>query len=281
MDLDIWYERSSDAFLAMYTEVVKCMPRDVVRPYISTMTYTAIVGPLEDDSSVALLKKLRKRGVADAYFTTVKESSFCGNVIEMVSSESNVKVKIFNKGSVQLTGCTSTIGCLSVLTEVCRLLSELSSRSVHIQSIETRLINLNACVLDGRTSRLHLERFASALRSPPHNIFVERPERPAACIAHTSHGKAMMYSTGRCSIHAKSPQDIAWVYTYIMGVVRSCCADIAVAAPYRDVKTTWYDMITIGMRGLMHNHPPTTADMVGWCPYCRHYGNTDITAPKI
>lgn len=278
-DMDAWYSSTSEDFLFMFTTLAQGLPAGALHPFISTMTFTATVGPT---SSLTMSKDTmaRMQQLDDPYFTTIEESAFCPNVIQLASAHSTVKVKLFNKGAVQLTGCTSHVECMHTLGEVCRLIQSLcGGQMVTVLDISLRLINLNASVIPLGSGNVHLERLAQVARAPPHNLLAERPERPASCILHMDgNGKVMIYSTGRFSIHAKSPKDVAHAFCRLMNIMhtdpRSIVLPPKASRRHQTTgKVTWYDVLAYAMPGLVHTHPPTTEKSVHGCLYCALHGN--------
>ena len=271
MDLGDWYTSMSKEFLDMTTSVTRNLPSGTNRFFISTMTFTAIISSTHLVASRNVLETLQE--ARDPFFSSVEPSAFCPNVIQLSSEYSNVKVKMFNKGSVQLTGCTSPLDCLLPLTELCRLFTAVWGNAVHVTSIDLRLINFNASLLPPESGKLHLERVASIARATPYSLFSERPERPASCIIHTPFGKAMVYATGKCSVHANSPANVASAMGLLMSIIHPARLDIMTSPhPSARGKMAWADVFSSAMPGLLHSHPPTHVNDPS-CVYCKVFGN--------
>ena len=276
MDVDAWYTSVSEEFKTMFSAVAARLQPGALRPFISTMTYTAqLTGDLPP--SKVLLQHMRE--TKSSYFTSVEESAFCANVIHLGSIPGTTKVKLFNKGAVQLTGCTSHIECLNALGEIQKFICDATQIHTSIASINLCLINFNAMILPiNSNQKIHLEHLACVARGHPYNVLAERPDRPASCILHARNGKIMVYATGKCSVHAKSPSDVDAAFSLLTEIVKAHAGSIIIQATSgsQAPKASWYDVLAVGMPGLIHTHPPSTV-LIHGCPYCTTFGNVFAT----
>lgn len=282
------YAPLTQDFLEMYEAMhtVNAQLRSIKPParcHVTTMTYVAT---LSCDIHITARVIETVSELKDAYWTTVGPCKFTPSAIEFhAASLPSIRVKVFNKGAVQITGAKSHVEVMHTLVEVCRVLGVLTNAAVEALTMDLVLLNVNI-MLD---FDIKMTRFAHLARE--RNIHAEQPERPPSCIlkipctkppiprgkqkdAYTS--TALVYKTGKFVICAASPQDVSVLYTTIMTILDN----------NQDVREThrsdalrrgrghyiWSQLVAQGMPGAMHTHNPTT-HLVSTCLYCQHLGN--------
>ena len=240
---------------------------------VTTMTFVATLSHRDLRVTEGVIADLG--ALEDPYFTSIGPSAFSQSALEFHSLEMpSVKIKLFNIGALQITGCKSHVQAMHSIIETCRVLSTYIETPVEAIKMETVLINVNIQVHDG----VNLTKFACAARA--RTIFAEQPERPPSCILKVPGTKmttAMMYKSGKCTICAGTPQDIARTYALVMNILEH--TPHIMEPRTNDVirrdrgQFTWPQLVQCGMPGILHTHPPTTHEMVDDCPCCRSYGN--------
>ena len=267
--------------MLMYDAIEKIdVSLEVARPpkycYLTTMTFVATLSSSDLKITPQMIEDLGTYAASDEYFTSIGPSAFSSSTIELHStSMPSVRTKLFNKGSLQITGCKSHVQVMQSISEVCRVLSEYLETTVEALTMVVALINANIGIHDG----INLTRFAQAARE--RGILAEQPERPPSCIlkmASTLPGKTvtvLVYKPGKFTICAASPEDVAAAYSTVMSILDRGALDPKTSDALRKARGhyIWTQLVQCGMPGILHTHPVTTKHTVTGCIYCEKYGN--------
>jgi TATA-box binding protein (TBP) (component of TFIID and TFIIIB) len=242
--------------------------------YITTMTFIATLSYRDLRVTPRVIEDLGAR--RDTYFTTIGPCAFSPSSVEFHSSAMpSVRTKLFNKGSLQITGCKSHVQAMHNIVEVCRVVSSYVGMSVEAVSMSHALINVNITFHDG----INLTRFARAARTL--RIVAEQPERPPSCILKIPCDEKMctvlVYKPGKCTICAPHPIDISRVYSIVMRILDDV-PDILEQRTTDAIRRgrgqfTWMQLVNRGMPGVLHHHVPTTRARIDGCVYCTAHGN--------
>lgn len=241
--------------------------------HVTTMTFIATLSHQDLRVTESVIVDLG--ALEDPYFTSIGPSAFSQSSVEFHSlSMPSVKIKLFNSGALQITGCKSHVQAMHSILETCRVISAYIKTPVEAVKMETALINVNIRVHDG----VNLTKFACAARSRA--IFAEQPERPPSCILKVPGTKmttVMVFKSGKCTICAGTPQDTARIYQLVMDILEHT-PHIMEPRTHDAIRRdrgqfTWTQLVQCGMPGILHTHPPTTHETVDDCPLCRSYGN--------
>jgi len=243
--------------------------------YLTTMTFIATLS--RQDVVVGPKMVMDLGGYEDDYFTCIKQSAFSSSCIEFHSQLApSVRVKLFNKGSLQITGCKTHLSALQSILEVCRVLSTYLKTTVDVVTMGIALMNINVETQTG----INLTRFAQAARA--REIIAEQPERPPSCILKLP-TTVLVYKPGKFTICAGSPEDAFVAYATAMeildespGVAESKTVD---ALRRGKGKYTWTQLVQCGMPGLLHTHAVTTNPLEPGCIRCALDGNWFARAP--
>jgi TATA-box binding protein (TBP) (component of TFIID and TFIIIB) len=274
------YDALSRGFLDMFSrmERVDASLRNVAPPlqcHVTTMTFVAKLSV-----SLPITTKVfeEMEMVYDDYWTTLEPCKFApSSSFEMRSTSlPSVRVKLFNKGSVQLTGAKTHLEAMHTLVEVSRLLASYMDEPVTVTHISLALMNVNVTLTTG----IRLTRFAETVRA--NGVHAEQPERPPSCIVRLSKSSALVYKSGKFVLCATCSADAARLYGVIMTTL-DIHAETREDAQKNIHKTrghyVWNQLVQRGMPGALHTHPPTTRVVAG-CPYCQRWGNVFASAPN-
>lgn len=245
--------------------------------YITTMTFVATLSRQDLVLTPPIVREICSYASDDAYFTTIAQSAFSASSVEFHSSIApSVRVKVFNKGALQLTGCKTHVQAMHSIVEVCRVLSMYLETPIEAVTMDVALINVNVSTHTG----INLTKFAGAARS--RDILAEQPERPPSCILKIpgANGKmttVLVYKPGKFTICAPSPEDAHMAYTTVINILDQhpdVTEDRTIDAIRRGKgQYTWTDLVHRGMPGLLHTHPVTTRARVKGCMRCTLDGN--------
>ena len=245
--------------------------------YITTMTFIATLSRQDLVLSPLVVREICSYASDDPYFTTVAQSAFSASSVEFHSSiMPSVRIKVFNKGALQITGCKTHVQAMHTIVEVCRVLSMYLETPIEAVTMDVALMNVNVSTHTG----INLTKFAQAARS--RGILAEQPERPPSCILKIPSAKGKMttvlvYKPGKFTICAPCPEDAHGAYTAVMNIIDQH-ADVTEARTVDAIRRgkgqyTWTELVQCGMPGLLHTHPITTRERVKGCVRCALDGN--------
>lgn len=162
---------------------------------VTTMTYHAKLSGCEDLQYLDCSK-----------FTHAKPSSFTRCALDIDIGLDKLRVKLFPKGSVHVTGCKSEQDAIAAVNKVIQALQQAYAISAEIQALDMVMINIRTLFEDPP----QLDEIAKACESL--GAAAEIPERPPSCLVRYQGATAMVYKSGKVILSAKSPESALSVY---------------------------------------------------------------------
>jgi TATA-box binding protein (TBP) (component of TFIID and TFIIIB) len=276
------YDELTRSFKLMYDTIgeTNAALRTIAPPkhcHITTMTFVATLSRQDLVMSPLVVRSICSYASDDTYFTTIAQSAFSASSIEFHSTlMPSVRIKAFNKGALQITGCKTHVQAMHSIVEVCRVLSMYFDTPLEAVTMDVALMNVNVSTHTG----INLTKCAQAARF--RGILAEQPERPPSCILKIPgvNGKmttVLVYKPGKFTICAPSPEDAHVAYTAVMNIIDQhpdITEDRTVDAIRRGKgQYTWTELVRCGMPGVLHTHPVTTSPHVKGCVRCTLNGN--------
>ena len=133
-----------------------------------------------------------------------------------------VSCKLFSKGSLHATGAKSPLDAVCCFTEICRMVNDLQSTNLRLESIRAYMINVSFAF--GHAVRLRPLR--EAMMASDDEAFEEcrlNEEGFPGIVCKLRYGSspasAFLYTTGSVMITSNSPENILKAFDFIGGVV--------------------------------------------------------------
>ena len=264
-----------------------------VRAHITTMT---LYGKLDGDIKFLMSMKDRHMPGSNrakccrlvelaesSEFFNMTPSQFSKTALQMKAKTLSASIKIFHKGSFQITGIKSQPELMWVLDEACRLISSVdASTGVTVESFETAMINVSVATTTG----FNLENLLN-IANGMDDTFAEMPERPPSCNVNipVCDGKrvtSMIYKSGKIIMSGGTPSRLGRAYHTLMTTMHANLRDVTIprsADALRRATTRfhWTELISSAPSGLTHTHGPCKTRRVEGCEYCRVFGNAFAT----
>lgn len=171
--------------------------------HVTTMTCTATLRDIANTS------RIHPDDFAGCRSFVASVSKFSQYAVQLKSTRyASANLKYFPKGRVHVTGCRNATEVDTILGDLCGAVN-----SPGIENLSLNMVNLSVTYPE----KIILSSFTEACSRA--GSYAERPEKPPSCIVRRENSTALVYTSGKFVVSARTADAAADMYAFVLSIL--------------------------------------------------------------